>query len=82
MFSAPEWKPRPDFGALPGSGLGRYHETLHETKKRLIRAAVAEAEGNMTRAAALLGLQPTYLHRLINKLGLRPDLRMDLLNSG
>ena len=69
-------------GALPGSGLGRYHETLHETKKRLIRAAVAEAEGNMTRAAALLGLQPTYLHRLINKLDLRPDLRMDLLNSG
>jgi transcriptional regulator with GAF, ATPase, and Fis domain len=36
---------------------------------------VAEAAGNMTRAAALLGLQPTYLHRLINKLDLREDLR-------
>ncbi len=64
-------------GALPGSGLGHYHETLHETKKRLIRAAVAEAGGNMTRAADLLGLQPTYLHRLINKLDLRTGLRDD-----
>ncbi|HEX3553891.1 MAG TPA: sigma 54-interacting transcriptional regulator [Thermoanaerobaculia bacterium] len=64
-------------GALPGIGLGRYHEALHETKKRLIRAAVAEAGGNMTRAADLLGLQPTYLHRLINKLDLRQDLRDD-----
>jgi transcriptional regulator with PAS, ATPase and Fis domain len=64
-------------GALPGIGLGHYHETLHETKKRLIRTAVAEAGGNMTRAAALLGLQPTYLHRLINKLDLRADLRDD-----
>ncbi|HEX4963615.1 MAG TPA: sigma 54-interacting transcriptional regulator [Thermoanaerobaculia bacterium] len=64
-------------GSLPGIGLGRYHETLHETKKRLIRAAVAEAGGNMTHAADLLGLQPTYLHRLINKLDLRADLRDD-----
>jgi transcriptional regulator with GAF, ATPase, and Fis domain len=63
--------------AVPGISLGRYHETLHETKRRLIRAAVAEAAGNMTRAAALLGLQPTYLHRLINKLELREDLRED-----
>jgi DNA-binding NtrC family response regulator len=63
--------------AVPGIALGHYHETLHETKKRLIRAAVAEAAGNMTRAAALLGLQPTYLHRLINKLDLREDLRDD-----
>ena len=62
---------------VPGSGLGRYHETLHETKRRLIRTAVAEAGGNMTRAADLLGLQPTYLHRLINKLDLREDLRDD-----
>jgi transcriptional regulator with GAF, ATPase, and Fis domain len=62
-------------GSQPGSGLGKYHETLHETKKRLIHAAVAEAGGNMTRAAALLGLQPTYLHRLINKLDLREDLK-------
>jgi len=63
--------------ALPELTLGRYHETLHETKKRLIRAAVLEAGANMTRAAELLGLQPTYLHRLINKLDLRADLRDD-----
>ncbi len=54
--------------------LGRYHDVLQETKKQLIRSAVAEAEGNMTRAAARLGLQPTYLHRLIRNLDLRSEI--------
>jgi transcriptional regulator with GAF, ATPase, and Fis domain len=40
----------------------------------LIRAAVAEAEGNITRAAGRLGLQPTYLHRLIRNLDLRREI--------
>lgn len=59
--------------ALSEVSLGTYHETLQETKKRLIRRAVAEADGNITRAAARLGLQPTYLHRLIRNLGLRGE---------
>jgi transcriptional regulator with GAF, ATPase, and Fis domain len=54
--------------------LGRFHEVVQETKKRLILAAVAGAEGNMTKAAARLGLQPTYLHRLIRNLDLRGDI--------
>jgi two-component system response regulator HydG len=58
----------------PEVSLGSYHETVQETKKRLIRAAVAEAGGNITKAAARLGLQPTYLHRLLRNLDLRGEL--------
>jgi transcriptional regulator with GAF, ATPase, and Fis domain len=47
---------------------------VQETKNRLILSAVAETEGNITRAAARLGLQPTYLHRLIRNLDLRDEL--------
>ncbi|HJX28805.1 MAG TPA: sigma 54-interacting transcriptional regulator, partial [Thermoanaerobaculia bacterium] len=54
--------------------LGDFHERVQETKRQLILSAVAEAEGNITRAAARLGLQPTYLHRLIRNLDLRSQL--------
>jgi transcriptional regulator with GAF, ATPase, and Fis domain len=63
--------------AAPEVSLGQYHETIQETKKRLIRSAVAAAGGNITRAAARLGLQPTYLHRLIRNLDLRGEIRDD-----
>jgi len=64
-------------GGAPEVSLGQYYETLQETKKRLIRGAVADAGGNITRAAARLGLQPTYLHRLIRNLDLRGEIRDD-----
>ncbi|HKV08603.1 MAG TPA: sigma 54-interacting transcriptional regulator, partial [Thermoanaerobaculia bacterium] len=54
--------------------LGHFHEVVQETKKQLIRTAVAEARGNITKAAARLGLQPTYLHRLIRNLDLRREI--------
>jgi transcriptional regulator with GAF, ATPase, and Fis domain len=62
-----------DAGPPPGSAGARYHEVLHETKKRLILDTLAEARGNVTKAAAVLGLHPNYLHRLISSLGLRTD---------
>jgi transcriptional regulator with GAF, ATPase, and Fis domain len=62
-----------DAGPPPGSAGARYHEVLNETKKRLIQDTLAEARGNVTRAAAVLGLHPNYLHRLISSLGLRAD---------
>jgi Nif-specific regulatory protein len=64
-------------GGAPEGSLGQYHETIQETKKRLIRGAVAEARGNITKAAARLGLQPTYLHRLIRNLDLRGKISDD-----
>ncbi len=58
-------------GGGAGAAVTRYHETLNETKKRLILAALAESGGNVTKAGALLGLHPNYLHRLMSNLGLR-----------
>jgi Nif-specific regulatory protein len=56
------------------ASLGHFHEVVQETKKQLIRTAVAEMEGNITKAANRLGLQPTYLHRLIRNLDLRAEI--------
>ena len=40
-------------------------------KRDIIREALAESSGNVAQAARDLGLQPTYLHRLIKNLGVR-----------
>jgi transcriptional regulator with GAF, ATPase, and Fis domain len=40
-------------------------------KQRLIREAIDQAGGNVTRAAELLDLNPTYLHRLIRNFNLK-----------
>jgi len=42
--------------AAPAEGKGRYREAVDEAKRRVILEALAEAGGNRTRAAALLGL--------------------------
>jgi transcriptional regulator with GAF, ATPase, and Fis domain len=72
----PEDLPETVLESTPASEarLGQFYEVIQETKKRLIRAAVAEAEGNITKAAARLGLQATYLHRLIRNLDLRSEI--------
>jgi DNA-binding NtrC family response regulator len=48
-----------------------YREALHGFKKRLIVRALARVGGNQTRAAEQLGVQRTYLNRLIKELGLQ-----------
>jgi Nif-specific regulatory protein len=58
-------------GPAGGAPVTRYHETINETKKRLVLAAMEEARGNVTKAGALLGIHPNYLHRLLSNLGLR-----------
>lgn len=54
---------------VEASGTG-YQSAIAELKKKLITAA-KEASGNYTEAAKKLGVNPTYLHRLIRKLNLR-----------
>jgi transcriptional regulator with GAF, ATPase, and Fis domain len=48
-----------------------YHRGVEDTKRRLILDAVERSGGNYTAAARLLGLNPTYLHRLLRNLNLK-----------
>jgi Nif-specific regulatory protein len=59
-------------GSAASAGpVGNYHESVNAFKRRLIVDALAQADGNVTRAAEQLDVNPTYLHRLIKNLGLR-----------
>ena len=45
-----------------------YHGAVWDFKRRLIETALRESAGNRTHAARVLGLQRTYLLRLIREL--------------
>jgi Nif-specific regulatory protein len=65
----------PEGAVSINAAIGSYHETIIETKKQLILNAVEQADGNITEAAKLLGVQGNYLHRLISNLNLRSALK-------
>ena len=48
-----------------------FHKELDHNKREIIRRALARASGNQTKAAECLGLQRTYLARLIKQLGIK-----------
>ncbi|HSB72086.1 MAG TPA: sigma-54 dependent transcriptional regulator [Candidatus Methylomirabilis sp.] len=50
---------------------GTYQEAVLHFKRELLRSALVQANGNQTRAAEALGLQRTYLSRLLKELGIR-----------
>lgn len=52
-----------------------YHLTVVELKKQLIIKAIKEAGGNYAEAARNLRVNPTYLHRLIRNLNVKPLIR-------
>jgi len=54
---------------LPPPPTAGYHGAVFEFKRRLIEATLHQARGNRTHAARTLGLQRTYLLRLIRDLG-------------
>jgi transcriptional regulator with GAF, ATPase, and Fis domain len=58
-----------------GLAAARYHNTLNQTKKQLVLAALDEARGSYVEAARLLGIHPKYLHRLIRNLNLKSDVK-------
>jgi DNA-binding NtrC family response regulator len=45
-----------------------YHDAVSQFKRKLIEVTLRESQGNRTHAARLLGLQRTYLLRLIRDL--------------
>ncbi len=54
---------------LPSGG---FHEQVEQVRKQIIVEALDRANGNQTRAAEALGLQRTYLARLIRQMGIHP----------
>ena len=48
-----------------------YHTAVEAHKRKIIQDALERTGGNQSRAAELLGLQRTYLSRLIKNMGLR-----------
>jgi transcriptional regulator with GAF, ATPase, and Fis domain len=61
---------------------GHYHASVKELKKQLILGAVEQTRGNYVEAAAILGVHPNYLHRLIRNLGLKDELNRTLQGRG
>ena len=60
---------------------GKYHASVKQLKKELILDAVEQTRGNYVEAAAILGVHPNYLHRLIRNLGLK-DCLIETLREG
>jgi len=74
----PEDLPETLLEAAPGAdaSMAEYHEAVNGFKKRLILEAIDRAGGNVSKAAESLGLNPTYLHRLIRNLDLKDQIRV------
>ncbi|MBI2930773.1 MAG: sigma-54-dependent Fis family transcriptional regulator, partial [Planctomycetes bacterium] len=53
-----------------GGGPEGFHGRVDSARRRIVEEALAKCEGNQTKAAELLGLQRTYLARLIRQMGL------------
>jgi DNA-binding NtrC family response regulator len=63
-ISAPTTTAAPGFPRPVG-----YHGAVSDFKRRLIEATLHQMRGNRTHTARALGLQRTYLLRLIRELG-------------
>ena len=63
---------KPVIPASPdANGHPTFHEQVRELRKHLIERSLIEHGGNRTRAARALGLQRTYLLRLIRELAVQ-----------
>lgn len=63
--------PLPIPSPAPQSKPNGFHGAVSEFKRRLIEATLTQAGGNRTRAARALGLQRTYLLRLMREFQVR-----------
>ena len=66
-MGTPQPTPTPPLGPRPHG----YHGAVSEFKRRLIEATLTQSGGNRTRAARALGLQRTYLLRLMREFEVR-----------
>ena len=62
----------PVTSALEEDSSGKaYHDSIRLYQRQVIRSALQRSGGNQAKTAELLGLQRTYLARLIKKLNIR-----------
>jgi transcriptional regulator with PAS, ATPase and Fis domain len=63
---------KPDAATVrPGQRVQTYQEAVEHSKREVIVAALEATSGNQSRTAELLGLERTYLSRLMKQFGLR-----------
>ena len=67
--AAPRPDPFPPRSPNPPKPSPGFHGAVTEFKRRLIEATLAQLGGNRTQAARALGLQRTYLLRLMREFG-------------
>ncbi|MGH9720637.1 MAG: sigma 54-interacting transcriptional regulator [Bryobacteraceae bacterium] len=71
-FIQPEDLPEAVLDADPSTASAAgYHEFVREAKRKVILSALERGNGTHAEAARLLGVNPTYLSRLIRNLGLK-----------
>ena len=70
--------------SAPARPLPGFHGAVCDFKRRLLEATLTQTGGNRTRAARALGLQRTYLLRLIREFEIRvpPGHRAEAGGSG
>jgi DNA-binding NtrC family response regulator len=69
MMLPPEVLDGPSAGRADIGSLG-YKEALVEAKRQIVRRALRSSDGNQTRASELLGIQRSYLNRLMKDLNI------------
>ena len=64
-------RPAPATAAGPPGAVGEFHGQVKAYKQALVQAALRQAAGNQTKAAELLGINRTYLVKLLRALEVR-----------
>ena len=57
--------------SVPAAEIGPFHEMVRDAKRQIILSSLEQAGGSHQKAAQALGLNPTYLSRLIRNLDLK-----------
>lgn len=71
LGAAPGGRPPDPFDSVPLAA--GYHETVARLERRLVERALAEAAGNRTRAAELLGINRRLLYDKMKEFGIEAD---------
>jgi len=60
--------------ALLPTGRSLYRETLETQRRELVEKALGESKGNVSRAAAIIGMDRMQLHRLMQRYGVQATM--------